>query len=170
MVFLANILTQTKFEGPEFLNIAKTKEELIEELPTLVIGWEFAKSQYTNINTINWKINDKTYWTFGNREKRDRNEHDVNKFIETIVLEYTKHVKYQFLNIFLLSDEEKRSLVNKIKMSKHGTFYISDNVVYLNLEKDYVIGISLNDIDYSGCDRKKILAIIYRNKNITNIQ
>lgn len=169
MVFLANILTQNKIEVPEFINVVNTKDGLIDDLPTLVIGWELAKSIYVNTNTIDWKINDNIYWTFGKREKRDRNEHDINKFIELVISNYVKKIKYQFVNIFLLSESEKRSFVNEIKNSKHGVFFIFDDVIYLNLNKNEIIGISLKDIEYSGCNRKKILAIIYKNQNIKQI-
>ena len=169
MRYIANILTNGRFENKELFNVVKQIDDIDNKLPTLVIGWECVKKFFGNANTMDWRIKDNIYWTFGTRERRDRNERDVAKFTLMVTNEYSSSVKYSFINIFRLSKDDKIKLVNKIKTTKHGTFYFYNDVVYLNLDIDNVIGISLKDIDYCGCDRKKLLSIIYRNRNLNQI-
>lgn len=169
MRFIANILTNGRFENSELFNVVKEIGDINNDLPTLVIGWEAVKKFFGETNTMDWRIKDNIYWTFGAREKRDRNERDIARFTNLTTNEYTSSIKYSFVNIFRLTKDDKIRLVNKIKTSQHGTFYFHNDVVYLNLDKDKVIGISLKDIDYCGCDRKKLLSIIYRNKNLNQI-
>ena len=58
MKYIANILTNRKFNDTELYNIVSKKEDLISDIPTLVIGWEFTKKMYPNANILDWKIND----------------------------------------------------------------------------------------------------------------
>ena len=58
MRFIANILTDRKFNDCEFYNVVSKKEDLIENIPTLVIGWGFTKKLYPEANIINSKLED----------------------------------------------------------------------------------------------------------------
>ena len=74
MKLIANILTEGSFQNNELYNVVSNKDDLISELPTLVIGWSFTKRNYPEANIINWQINENTFWCFGKREKRNRYE------------------------------------------------------------------------------------------------
>ena len=90
MRFLGNILTNRKFEDCEFYNVVDKKEDLIINIPTLVIGWEFTKTLYPNANIISWEIENDIYWTFNNRERRQSYEEIIVKFKKLVVNRFIK--------------------------------------------------------------------------------
>lgn len=169
MKFLGNILTDGKFNETAIFNVVNDTSNVIESLPTLIIGWEKARSLYSNLSTLDWEISDNVYWTFGTREKRSKNESDIVKFTNMVLEDYIKSINYDFINIFSIERSEKIELVKNINDAESGCFYISDDILYVSLKPNYVFGISLCDIDYLGCDRKKMFSIVYRNKNLTKV-
>ena len=92
MRYIANILTDKKFNDCKFYNVVSKKEDIIVGLPTLVIGWEFTKALYPEANIISWEIDKDTYWTFGNRERRQRYEESLVKFRELALNRLIKKV------------------------------------------------------------------------------
>ena len=57
MKYIANILTNGIFED-ELYNVTSKKGDLIDGIPTLVIGWEFYKKRYSNANILESKIDE----------------------------------------------------------------------------------------------------------------
>lgn len=169
MRYIANILTPKTFSDGELYNIVNNKDDLIEGIPTLIIGWEFAHKLYPEANILDWKINEDMYWTFGNREKRDRYDKCVKDFRDIALNRFIKSIKYTFFNILASTDEEKASFSHKIKKEEL-IAYISGNMVYLyNKENNEAIGVSLMDFNYGGYNRKKFFATILNSPNITSI-
>ena len=72
MKFIANILTDKPFTNAELYNVVSDKNNLIDGIPTLVIGWEYTKKMFNNANILDWEIDRNTYWTYGKREKRNK--------------------------------------------------------------------------------------------------
>ena len=97
---IANILTDGIFDNDGLYNVVKTKDELIEGIPTLVIGWEKTKSLFPTACIIERKINDDTYWTWGSRERRQVMEKDIAVFRRLALKRFTKSIKYVFLSLF----------------------------------------------------------------------
>lgn len=163
MRYIANILTDKNFKEKGLYNIVSSKKELIDGIPTLVIGWEFTKKMYNNANILDWEISRDVYWTYGNREKRNRYDENINKFKDLALLRFIKSVKYEYKNILLLTDEEKNEIIEII--SGDGVnVYIHNDMLYVLKDNKNVIGLSLRDIDYIGKDRKKILSKVFRNE------
>lgn len=171
MKFIANILTEKPINNTELYNVVNCKENLIDNIPTLVIGWEYTKKMFPEANILNWEIDRNTYWTYGKREKRNKYEENMEKFRQLAMLRFIKSVKYKYVNLLISEKEEKDYIISLIK-EKNTYIYIANDIVYL-LDKinDLVIGFSLRDIDYLKKDRKKILSKIYNNKeNIIDIK
>ena len=163
MRYIANILTDKNFKEKGLYNIVSSKKELIDGIPTLVIGWEFTKKMYNNANILDWEISRDVYWTYGNREKRNRYDENINKFKDLALLRFIKSVKYEYKNILLLTEEEKNEIIEII--SGNGVnVYIHNDMLYVLKDNKNVIGLSLRDIDYIGKDRKKILSKVFRNE------
>lgn len=163
MRYIANILTDKNFKEKGLYNIVSSKKELIDGIPTLVIGWEFTKKLYNNANILDWEISRDVFWTYGNREKRNRYDENINKFKDLALLRFIKSVKYEYKNILLLTEEEKNEIIEII--SGDGVnVYIHNDMLYVLKDNKNVIGLSLRDIDYIGKDRKKILSKVFRNE------
>ena len=165
-MFIANILTRGVFDDDGMYNVVKDKSMINTDIPTLVIGFDFAKENYGKINTLDWTIDKNTYWTFSNREKRQRYDEDVKKFTRQVINDKIKSVEYEFKNILTMSVSDKKSFVNEINNAKHGVSYLNNDVIYLCLDKHVVYGVSLKDIEYCGCDKSKIAELIMKNKSI----
>ena len=171
MKYLANILTEESFEENSFYNIVKDEKDLKPSIPTLIIGWERAKALHPEASILKWKIDENTYWTYGKRVRRDRNEADIKAFKKLVIERAIKSVEYWFFNVFTATKDEKLRLKIFLSDSRRKFALLNENMVYIYFPDDQTtIGISLNDIDYSGGDREKILNIIKKSPSITIIK
>lgn len=168
MKFIANILTNRKFNDCEFYNVVSKKEDLIENIPTLVIGWSFTKELYPDANIITWEIDNNTYWMFNNRERGQKYDEMLKKFRELVIKKFIKSIHYKFFNI-LTEDykENNTSLDFMLENCDNLKIYINNDIVYatcecINQDESWVYGFSLRDYDYLGIDRKKIFNKIYK--------
>ena len=167
MKLIANILTEGSFQNNELYNVVSNKDDLISELPTLVIGWSFTKRNYPEANIINWQINENTFWCFGKREKRNRYEEAIEKFMDYSLSHLIDSIEYNFFSILTAEVSERRSLANAIKNNTIYA-YINNDIVYLNKENSKkIIGISLRDIDYLGKSRQNFYDLL-KGENIIN--
>ncbi len=170
---IANILTDKKFtEDSTFYNVVSSVDGLIPNLPTLIIGWNFAKSLYPDANIVNWKINDNTYFTFGSREKRSAYLKRIEKFKEIAVDNFIKSVKYEFFSVITKSNHEKAEFLNFIvNGSEKKDIYIANNgMMYIYIpSKNAVYGILLSDVEYIGKNEETFVAMIYRGSEVENV-
>lgn len=168
MKFIANILTDKPFTNAELYNVVSDKNNLIDGIPTLVIGWEYTKKMFNNASILDWEIDRNTYWTYGKREKRNRYEENLERFRQMSITRFIKSVNYRYSNILIADDDEKKHIFSLLDNDKDVLYaYLSNDMVYLfdNIDNS-VIGFSLRDIDYLGKDRKRVLSKIYYNKNV----
>lgn len=168
MKFIANILTNRKFEDDGLYNIVSSKDDLIVDIPTLVIGWEYTKKLYKNANILDWKIDENTYWSFGNREKRQRYDETLIKFKELAINKFVKSIEYKFISLFSNNFDELNNILhsnNKLNL------FIQNNMLYLsnNIEKT-VYGISLIEYEYIYNNKNMLLKEIYNSNNVNIIK
>lgn len=169
MKIIANILTRNLFKDSELYNIVSDKEKIIKCIPTLVVGWDLTKEQYPNASILDWKIDENTYWTFGNRERREIYEERVPTFRALAMNRLVKSIKYKYFNILTASDDEKVGFFKYIDENAGLETYLNADMAYIfNPTINNVTGISLRDIDYVGGNRKQFLAILYSNTKILN--
>lgn len=170
MKFIANILTEKSFSDRELYNVVNKKEDLIEGIPTMVIGWTFTHKLYPEANIIDWKIDESTYWTFGKREKRSVFETRIEKFKEMAIILFIKSVKYENLNMMTASNEKKISVMKSVFSEDGVKFYYTNGMSYIYVpEENIVYGISLREIDYIGKNAKEFLSSIYKSENIEGV-
>lgn len=165
MRFLGNILTNRKFEDCEFYNVVDKKEDLIINIPTLVIGWEFTKTLYPNANIISWEIEDDIYWTFNNRERRQSYEEIIVKFKKLVVNRFIKSINYKYISI-IDGDIQENALSFILNECKGFKIYIYNNMVYATGKNSHergncVYGFSLVEYSYAGVDIKELFKKIY---------
>jgi len=133
--------------------------------PTLIVGWELVKRLFPNQSILDKKIKDNLFWTFTKNEKRVEYDKDIIAFyrliLDNIIL---NNLEYYFFDIFKVSLFKIKNLINLIKsdIDKHIYIYAS-SFIYLYYEK-YVIGISIEDLEYIGVSKDKILKLLYKNK------
>ena len=167
MKYIGNILTTAKLENVDYYNVVNKKEDLIDGIPTLIIGWSSVKSLYNDVDITDWKINNNTYWTFGKRERREKMELDIPKFKKLACDNISKKIRYKFFNVLTETKDKKERLYKSFSDKDVKTIYVNGDMIYvLYNDKKTVIGISLRDIDYIGGNREKILSTVKKNDNI----
>lgn len=170
---IANILTDKKFtEDNTFYNVVSSVDALIEGLPTLVIGWNFTKSIFPSANIVDWKINDNTYFTFGNREKRSIYNERLIKFRDIAVNQFIKSITYKFFNIITSDKSEKAAFLGKLlkEQCKKIIYRVGEDMVYIFIPDDgTVYGILLTDVDYIGKDKVSFYNMICNGMNVETI-
>lgn len=166
MKLLANILTDKKFSDEGIYNVVSSKENLIEGIPTLVIGWGFTKTNYPEANILNWEIDDMTYWTFGMREKNQRYQENIKNFKKLIFTKLIKLVKYEYINLLTI-DKSIENLIAVLTYVNEFNVYIYDNMLYvMSKGTNKVYGYSLRDLEYIDGNKNEIISALHSNKSI----
>ena len=169
MRYIANILTEEPYpNSTEFLNVTSDKNELLPDIPTLVIGWDTTKREYPEASIIEWVIDKNTYWTFGKYERRDRFEQSIKKFNEIVFKNIIKSITYKFYDVIFYGDNRFKSFISSLTTGTNKTVYVLNNMMYIYFDgDDKIIGISLRDCDFVDSDYKKtIFSEIYKNEKI----
>lgn len=171
MTYLANVLTVEHFEDHTYYNVVSNPKNLIDNIPTLIVGWETAKELHPEASILNWKIDNNTYWTYGKRVKREKNEADIKAFKELVMSRAVKNIEYFFFNVLTATKEEKIrfNIILSDSMVKYAL--ISSGMLYIYFpETSEVIGVSLSDIEYSGIDSNKLLRKVHNNRAIKIVE
>lgn len=171
MKYLANILTTEKFDDRTYYNVVSDEKDLIPGIPTLIVGWERAKSLRPEASILNWKIDNDTYWTYGNRVKREKNETDIKSFKELVMSRAVKGIDYFFFNVLTADKDEKTRFNIILSDSRVKYALVSNNMLYVYFpETSEVVGVSLSDIEYSGMDSSKLLRKVRTNPAIKIVE
>lgn len=163
MNYIANIFTKSKVKFNPLFNKTDRKDELIEGIPTLIIGWELTMENYPDADILDWCIDDMTYWTFGSRERRNVYEERLREFMRMAIDRFSQSVKYRYISLLTANEDEKRDIVTEIDRDSRKVFFIKNDIVYMYGGGDTVTGFSLRDIRYVGRDTKAILGRISSN-------
>lgn len=171
MCYLANILTKEKFEKNVFYNITANPDELVPGIMTLIIGWETAKALHPEASILDWKIDENTFWTYGKRVKRERNENDIQKFKKLVLDRAVKSVSYEFFDVLTSTTEEKLVFFKFLRDDTKKFVLLSGDMAYIYAPfNGKCIGLSLSDIEYEDGDRKKILSCLYSTKSVVMVK
>ena len=168
MRFLANILTSEPFEGTELYNIVSDPSKLVQDIPTLIIGWETVKVMFPEASIIEWKITDGFYWTYGKYERRDRYEANIKKFQDFVLKNLIETVEYVFYDVIYEDEKRFEGFIGLLKNNCKKTVYTSNNMLYIYIDGlKKVFGLSLRDCYYIDTTyKKKIFAAIYDNPTV----
>lgn len=165
-MYIANIVSRTRTTfNDELFNITDDITSINPNLPTLVVGWGFVKEVYQgkNISILNKNIDKSTMWTFSRHEKRTEYEKDSKFFLELLIDDISKDVKYKYINVLTLTYEKTKKLIenfNKLDISCIYVYMNSFIYIYSNSIKT-VYGVDFNMIDYININRRKIYNKLY---------
>lgn len=162
MKYIANIITKSRLDVGEYINVTKdiTKADLT--IPTLIIGWAMVKEIYPNADILNKQISETVYWTYSNREKRQEYEPDLAKFIKNAFSRLETSIKYTFFNVLTNPLSRNKCLLKYINSPITKIVYITDKHIFIYDSKQ-VTGVSLSDLEFYGFERERIIDILKRN-------
>lgn len=164
MNILGYIVTKNKLNNILSCIKVVTSYRAIEDKtkPILIIGLEEAKKYASSFSILEKQINENLFWTFGKREKRSDYEKDIEKFQEYVLQQSVKMVSYYYFNVLTVKMEKIKKLIKIINNLDLKFFYIDKKMVYM-FYNGYVMGFSIDIIEYIGVKRNKIIALIQKN-------
>lgn len=164
MNYIGRIITKNKLESSTLFDITSSLKKVNDDIPTLIIGWNNAKTIYgDNLDILDKKISKNLYWTFSKREKRNDYENDITLFYKKVIDSIYEKVKYTYLDFLLYNNNKLLSFINFMKNDTiKKIIYIKDNFIYISCGTD-VYGILLDNILYLGYDKKYFLEQIKSN-------
>lgn len=162
MKYIANIITKSRLDVGEYINISKDITKVDLTIPTLIIGWAMVKEIYPNADILNKQISETVYWTYSNREKRQEYEPDLAKFIKNAFSRLETSIKYTFFNVLTNPLSRNKCLLKYINSPIIKIVYITDKHIFIYDSKQ-VTGVSLSDLEFYGFERERIINILKRN-------
>lgn len=162
---VANIVSDSKVDVSKDFNIVKTTDEIIDKIPTLIVGWDFIKEKYPDYDILNKKLSDNVYWTFKKTEKRDIYEEDIFNFIELSYKSFVNKTTYIFIDPIHRSRKEIKKILKKIYSFKKIISYEHGHMIYIYGE-NLIFGVDLNLIEFIGLNINKIKTKIIQISNI----
>ena len=162
---IANILSTIKIEAPEDFNIVKSSSDLIDGLPTLIVGYDYVNKHYQDFDITNIKLEPNLYWTFKKTEKRDKFDEDLRWFIRKVYEDLTDKLIYLFVDPIQHKPKTLRKIVKKI-LSLNDVITYQHNEMFYVYSDNLIFGIDLKLLKYLGFNTDKIKEKI---KSISNV-
>ena len=162
MKYIANIITKSRLDIGEYINVTKDITKVDLTIPTLIIGWAMVKEIYPNADILNKQISETVYWTYSNREKRQEYEPDLAKFVKNAFSSLETSIKYTFFNVLTNPLSRNKCLLKYINSPTTKIVYITDKHIFIYDGKQ-VTGVSLSDLEFYGFERERIINILKRN-------
>ena len=132
MKVIGNIVSKKIIDFDPKIKTVGTLDEIIEGLPTLIIGWEFTKELFPDdFNILNFKVKDNYYWTYTLIEKRTSYEIDVDNFIQLCYDNLINKLHYVFVDPVLFSLTTLKKSIRKIQSLNNPASYIQKDMVYI---------------------------------------
>ncbi len=154
---IGNIVTLDNIKVDDNFNIVNSFKDIIQDIPTLVVGIDDAKKSYGKLNYIDRKIDDLNYWTFSKKEKRLLFEEDLFYFIENSYKNLTNRIEYIFVDVILYDDEKVKNIIKKIKSFNSNISFLTDKMLYIYSDK-YIFGFDIKQIEYVKGDIDKFIS------------
>ena len=148
-MLIGNVVCERYIKIDKNFNLIKSTNEIVEDLPTLIVGLDNAKSFTDKISYLDRKINTNTFWTFTRLEKRDLFEEDLFYFIKFSYDELLKSAKFKFIDLILSDSDEINKVFNEININDNVITFSYENMVYTYVN-DMIYGFDLRQVDYIG--------------------
>jgi len=148
-MIVANIVTNSNINIDKYFNVVGTLDEIVQGLPTLVIGWDIVKTINPDADFVDKKLSEEIFWTFKKTERRDIFEEDLYNFIIYSYGKLIKNIDYKFIDLISYSETELKNTFKFIKKLKKVVGYKYKNMLYIYGENT-IYGIDIKLVDYVG--------------------
>jgi hypothetical protein len=155
-MYVGNIVTKSKLVEENF-NIVNNFDEIDNDLPTLIIGWEIVKNQIEGISIIHKKISQRLYWTFTTKERKVDYEVDLEKFKELCFNQFGDNVPYVYLDLIHGKRRVNIKIIKKVLSLKNPVTYFSDKGMVYIYDENIIFGMDLSIVQYTNLNKEKII-------------
>lgn len=158
-MLVANIVSNNKLNVSKDFNVVQSMDDVIQGLPTLIVGFDYVNKHYPDFNILDIKISENLYWTFKKTERRDKYEEDLNWFMVNSYNDLIKDISYIFIDPLQYKSKVLWKILRKINNIEKLISYENDDMIYIYGEK-YIFGVDLRLLEYVGFKKDKIKHVI----------
>ena len=162
-MYLGRIISKRPIADlPEYIEVSDTFVD--DGVPTLVVGKKVTAELFgpESMKVLDKRIRGEVYWTFSKFERRTDFEDDVKWFVDHTVQLADAGLQYYFVNIFTESLTFLKKFIRYVRSAKTKSVYNNGVHLFFYSGKQ-VIGLSLDDCEYAGISKEKILSKVERN-------
>ena len=128
---VANIVSKTKVSVSNNFNVVNTIDDIINGLPTLIVGYQETKNLFPDFDVTNMKVTNSVYWTPSKIEKRSQFEESIDKFIDLIFLDLVKDIKYIFVDPIQYYNRKLWKILRKIYSLNNPISFKYNKMIYI---------------------------------------
>jgi hypothetical protein len=155
-MFVGNIVTHSNINVDKYFKVVNSLDDIIDGLPTLIVGWDIVKTINPNADFIDKKLSENIFWTFKKSERRDIFEDDFYDFNEYCYGLLIKDIEYKFIDLIQLNENELKNTFRFIKKNGNVVGYLYNKMLYIFVEKT-IYGIDLNLLKYMDYNTDDVL-------------
>lgn len=168
-IYLGNIVTAYKRENFSlFFNVVKDMEEVIDGVPTLIIGLENARNGIENFTILNKRYNnDMLWWTYKKTERKYEFDDDIVSFYNFCITTFVEKYKYVYIDIPKYRYNRLKKLINYINSPIDKICFQTreNNFLFIyDSELKTVFGLSMTLLEYIGIEKAKVIKKIKANR------
>jgi hypothetical protein len=152
---IGNIVSTTNINVSEDFNVVQSLDDIIQGLPTLIIGWDYVRSNYPDYDVIEKKLGDNLFWTFKKTENRGQHEEDLYNFVEKSYKNLIINISYVYIDPVLFSLRKMKKVLRKITSTPKIIAYQHGSMLYIYGD-NIIFGIDLNFMEFIGINQTKI--------------
>jgi len=157
MKIIGNIVTKNFFNINPRFNMVESYDDIIQGLPTLVIGFKDVKNLFPTFNILKHNITDKLYWTFDKNEKKDKFNQIVVEFVNICFLQFVNDINFIYIDPIHYSKKKLDKISKKLSELKNPKGIIKDDrVIYIYGDK-IIFSFDLDICEFAGISRDSII-------------
>jgi hypothetical protein len=152
---IGNIVSSIDVKISNEFNLVKNMDEIIQGLPTLIVGFDYVNKNYPDFNILDKEIEPNIYWTFKRTEKRDKFEEDLYWFKQKVYDDLFKQIVYIFVDPIYYRGYVMIKLLRKIINIENKYSLMYNNMIYIYGD-NFIFGFDLNLLRFLKLDVNKI--------------
>lgn len=164
-MIVANIVSSSKINVSEDFNVVQSMDDIIQGLPTLIVGFDYVNKHYPDFNILDKKISENLYWTFKKTERRDKHEEDLYWFMVNSYNDLIKDISYIFIDPLQYKSKVLWKILRKINKIIDLIVFENNDMIYIYGEK-YIFGVDLRLLDFIGLKKHKVKRLIKANCSV----
>jgi hypothetical protein len=153
---VANIVSTNKVIVSDEFNVVTSLDQIIQGLPTLVIGFDVVNKKFPDFNILSKQLGPNLFWTYKRTEKRDKYEEDLTWFMAYSYQELVKDLNYVFVDPIQYPLKSIKKILRKIDTLTSPVVYYNGRMVYIYGE-NITFGIDIKLLNFIGLKTEKII-------------
>ena len=153
---IANIVSTNKVGVSDEFNVVTSFDNIIEGLPTLIVGFEVVNKKFPDFNILSRQLGPNLFWTFKRTEKRDKYEEDLTWFMAYAYQYLVKDLKYVFIDPIQYRLHSIKKIIKKVKTLDKPVSYFNGRMVYIYGD-NFIFGLDTHLLKFIGLNVDKII-------------